>query len=108
MSPLRWDVLLVGFVLALPVLALGLRGDLTVEEVTTRLLWCLAAGWARRRAAAASPAPRGRRPGRSRAAARRRDAGVRGQRAHPRLTARWSRSAHCGVVRGSAASCRTQ
>ena len=45
MSPLRWDVLLAGFVLALPVLALGLRGDLTVEEVTTRLLWCLAAGW---------------------------------------------------------------
>ncbi len=46
MSPLRWDVLLVGFVLALPVLALGVRGDLTAEEVTTRLLWCLAAGWA--------------------------------------------------------------
>lgn len=45
MSPLRWDVLLVGFVLAVPVLALGLRGDLTTEEVTTRLLWCLAAGW---------------------------------------------------------------
>jgi hypothetical protein len=45
MSPLRWDVLLVGFVLALPVLALGVRGDLTLEEVTTRLLWCLAAGW---------------------------------------------------------------
>lgn len=45
MNPLRWDVLLAGFVLALPVLALGLRGDLTVEEVTTRLLWCLAAGW---------------------------------------------------------------
>jgi hypothetical protein len=45
MSPLRWDVLLVGFVLALPVLALGLRGDLTTEEVMTRLPWCLAAGW---------------------------------------------------------------
>jgi hypothetical protein len=45
MSPFRWDVLLVGFVLALPVLALGLRGDLTAEEVATRLLWCLAAGW---------------------------------------------------------------
>ena len=45
MSPLRWDVLLAGFVLALPVLALGVRGDLTAEEVTTRLLWCLAAGW---------------------------------------------------------------
>jgi hypothetical protein len=45
MNPLRWDVLLAGFVLSLPVLALGMRGDLTVDEVTTRLLWCLAAGW---------------------------------------------------------------
>ena len=45
MSPLRWDVLLAGFVLSLPVLALGIRGDLTVEEVTNRLLWCMAAGW---------------------------------------------------------------
>lgn len=45
MNPLRWDVLLVGFVLALPVFALGLRGDFTVEEVTLRLPWCLAAGW---------------------------------------------------------------
>jgi hypothetical protein len=46
MNPLRWDVLLVGFVLALPVLLLGLRGDFTAEEVTVRLPWCLAAGWA--------------------------------------------------------------
>ncbi|RBY78050.1 hypothetical protein DQ239_10170 [Blastococcus sp. TF02-09] len=45
MNPLRWDVLLVGFVLALPVLALGLRGDLTADEVMIRVLWCLAAGW---------------------------------------------------------------
>ena len=45
MSPLRWDVLLVGFVLAVPVLALGLRGDITTEEMMTRLPWCLAAGW---------------------------------------------------------------
>jgi hypothetical protein len=45
MSPLRWDVLLVGFLLALPVLALGMRGDLTAEEMVTRLPWCLAAGW---------------------------------------------------------------
>jgi hypothetical protein len=45
MSPLRWDVLLVGFVLALPVLAMGMRGDLSAEEVATRLPWCLAAGW---------------------------------------------------------------
>lgn len=45
MSPLRWDVLLAGFVLSLPVLALGLRGDLTVEEMTNRVLWCMAAGW---------------------------------------------------------------
>jgi hypothetical protein len=45
MSPFRWDVLLVGFVLAVPVLALGLRGDLTTEEMMTRVPWCLAAGW---------------------------------------------------------------
>ena len=45
MNPLRWDVLLAGFVLSLPVLALGMRGDLTIEEVTTRIVWCLAAGW---------------------------------------------------------------
>jgi hypothetical protein len=46
MSPFRWDVLLVGFVLGLPVVALGLRGDLSPEETMTRVLWCLAAGWA--------------------------------------------------------------
>ena len=46
MNPLRWDVLAVGFVLALPVFALGLRGDLSVEEVINRLLWSLLAGWA--------------------------------------------------------------
>jgi hypothetical protein len=33
-------------VLALPVLALGLRGDLSTEEMMTRVLWCLGAGWA--------------------------------------------------------------
>jgi hypothetical protein len=46
MSPFRWDVLLVGFVLSVPVLALGLRGDLSTEEMMTRVLWCLGAGWA--------------------------------------------------------------
>ncbi|WP_233491131.1 hypothetical protein [Blastococcus sp. TBT05-19] len=46
MNPLRWDVLLVGFVLALPVLALGLRGDFTTEEMVSKLPWCLLAGWA--------------------------------------------------------------
>jgi hypothetical protein len=46
MNPLRWDVLVVSFVLALPVLALGLRGSFTVEEVTGKLPWCFAAGWA--------------------------------------------------------------
>ena len=45
MNPLRWDVLLVGFLLAIPVLALGLRGDLSADEVMMRLPWCLAAGW---------------------------------------------------------------
>jgi hypothetical protein len=46
MSPFRWDVLAVAFVLAVPLLALGLRGDLSGQEVMTRLPWCLAAGWA--------------------------------------------------------------
>jgi len=45
MSPLRWDVLAVGFLLALPVVALGLRGGLPLDEVALRLPWCLAAGW---------------------------------------------------------------
>jgi hypothetical protein len=45
MSPLRWDVLLVGFALAVPVLGLGMRGDLSAEEMMTRVLWCLLAGW---------------------------------------------------------------
>ncbi|NEK57810.1 hypothetical protein GCU56_07995 [Geodermatophilus sabuli] len=68
MSPLRWDVLAVGFLLAVPVLALGLRGDLTADEVVVRLPWCLAAAWAAvallrwasappRRPAAAPPDP---------------------------------------------------
>ena len=46
MNPLRWDVLLVAFVLAVPVLALGLRGDFTTEETVNRLPWCLLAAWA--------------------------------------------------------------
>ncbi len=45
MSPLRWDVLAVGFLLALPVVALGLRGGLPLDEVALRLPWCLVAGW---------------------------------------------------------------
>ena len=45
MSPFRWDVLLVALVLAVPLLALGMRGDLTTEEMVMRLPWCLAAGW---------------------------------------------------------------
>jgi hypothetical protein len=45
MNPLRWDVVVVGLLLSLPVLALGLRGDFTPEEVANRVLWCLAAGW---------------------------------------------------------------
>ena len=66
MSPFRWDVLLVGFALAVPVLALGLRGDLTTEEVVSRVPWCLAAGWAvvallRAVATPPPPAPRARR-----------------------------------------------
>ena len=71
MSPLRWDVLAVSSLLALPLLALGLRGDLGTHDVGTRLPWCLAAGWGvvalLRRAAtprpSASPAPADEDPG---------------------------------------------
>ena len=45
MNPLRWDVLAVSFLLALPVLALGLQGSFTLDEVISKLPWCLAAGW---------------------------------------------------------------
>ena len=45
-SPFRGDVVLTGFVLAIPVLLLGMRGDFSPHEVVTRLLWCQAAGWA--------------------------------------------------------------
>jgi hypothetical protein len=45
MSPFRWDVLGVAFVLALPLIAMYLRGDLAVEEMTTRLPWCLVGGY---------------------------------------------------------------
>ena len=44
-SPLRRSVVVTGFVLAIPVLLLGMRGDFTAQEVVTRLLWCLLAGW---------------------------------------------------------------
>ncbi len=71
MSPLRWDVLAVSFLLALPVLALGLRGDLGTHDVVTRLPWCLAAGWgvvallrwAAASGSSASPAPADEDPG---------------------------------------------
>ena len=46
MSPLRGDVLGVAFVFALPILALWWRGDLSVDDLTGRLPWCLLAGWA--------------------------------------------------------------
>ena len=45
-SPLRVDVVVSGFVLAIPVLLLGVRGDLSINDVLARLPWCLAAGWA--------------------------------------------------------------
>ena len=45
-SPLRTDVVVTGLLLAIPVFLLGLRGELTADEVVTRLLWCFGAGWA--------------------------------------------------------------
>ena len=61
MSPLRWDVLATGLALGVPVLLLGLRGDLPADDVALRLLWCLGAGWAAValiRFASTPPAPR--------------------------------------------------
>ena len=46
MNPLRWEVLGLAFVLALPVLAMGYRGDMTLDDMLARLPWCLAAAWA--------------------------------------------------------------
>jgi hypothetical protein len=45
MNPLRWDVLLVGLVFCIPVLLMGLREDLSVDQMVGRLPWCLLAGW---------------------------------------------------------------
>lgn len=45
MSPFRWDVLAVAFVLAVPILALGWRGDMAMDVVVSRLPWCLLAGY---------------------------------------------------------------
>lgn len=44
-SPFRRDVVVTGFVLAIPVFLLGLRGDFSFDDVTIRLLWCLGAAW---------------------------------------------------------------
>ena len=79
MSPLRWDVLLVAFVLALPLLALGLRGDLSTDEVVTRLPWCLVAGWAvvaLLRAVGTPPPPKKGEKGRQQRTAQSADAGA--------------------------------
>ena len=61
MSPLRWDVLIVSALFAVPVLAMGLRGDFSADDLAGRLPWCLLAGWlavAVLRAAATPPATR--------------------------------------------------
>lgn len=64
MSPFRLDVVTTGFLLAIPVLALGLRGDFTISDVVVRLGWCLLAGWvavAVLHSASRPPAPSARR-----------------------------------------------
>ena len=45
-SPLRTDVVVTGFVLAIPVFLLALRGDFSTADVVARLPWCFAAAWA--------------------------------------------------------------
>ena len=63
MSPLRWDVLAVAFVLAIPLLALGLRGDLEWSDVMSRLPWCLLAAWGAVALLRWASQPRGAAPG---------------------------------------------
>ena len=41
----RFEVLATAFVLALPVLALGARGDLSLEEIAAKAGLCLLAAW---------------------------------------------------------------
>lgn len=62
MNPLRGDVLGVAFVLALPLLALWWRGDFTVDDVVSRLPWCLLAGWGAVALLRFATAPRGAKP----------------------------------------------
>lgn len=65
MSPLRWDVLGVSALFAAPVLLMYGRGQLTVDDLTGRLPWCLLAGWvvvAVLHAATRPPRPVPRRP----------------------------------------------
>jgi hypothetical protein len=61
-SPFRGDVVVTGFLLAIPVFLLAMRGEFTADEVITRLLWCLGAGWVAvalvRWASTPPPAPR--------------------------------------------------
>ena len=63
MNPLRWDVLAVAFVLAIPLLALGLRGDFEWPDVVSRLPWCLLAAWAAVALLRWAARPRGAAPG---------------------------------------------
>lgn len=46
MNPLRWDVLGVAFVLALPLLLMTASGAMTGDALVSRLPWCLVAAWA--------------------------------------------------------------
>ncbi len=71
MNPLRWDVLGAALLLAAPVLLLAAQGHLDVDELTTRLPWCLLAGWVASSLlrAALNPRPAAR-PPRQRAATR--------------------------------------
>jgi peptidoglycan/LPS O-acetylase OafA/YrhL len=64
MSPLRWDVLGVSALFAAPVVLMYYRGQVTLDDLTGRVPWCLLAGWvvvAVLRAATRPPAPAPRR-----------------------------------------------
>jgi len=64
-NPLRWDVLGAALLFAVPVLLLGAEGTFDLDDVTTRLPWCLLAGWVASSLLRAAVSPRPAAPRRS-------------------------------------------
>ena len=45
MSLLRWDVLGIAALLAVPLVLMAAHGEMTADQLTSRLPWCLVAAW---------------------------------------------------------------